>query len=587
MNTPAGPWPTPGSILFAISLLLLLASMLCLTTAAVRLRHHAAGPEPGLEPRSASDHREQGSHGTRTRIRTLQRVVAATVASVLIAALAPVSASAGTCVVTGLGVCTQLQTGPTTQIPKINTGSGNNQGSQAKSGFKLPTSYAPPKSVTAPKWLTINSLNSPKGAPSPKPHVLVRPSQASQPHIPQVNYIPTVKATPSVKASGKNKQNAGFTTTVTITGQASPPAHAKKKTPYPKIAPIALPWPATATATAHAKKRQKQYNYNPLPITITPTVTPTPSVKPSPGAYPGGFSGPFVFPPTAAPPSGMPPTATPPTDAPPPGYPPVDLPPITLPQNCQLTEAEQQQLIDEATAQHAENEALYQQLLLKALLQQAALKAASALLTQQLSGHTGLSPQDVADLIKNGTVAPPDMAMAALQAASELAQETGGHTNQGTTCDQGTGPGQGSALPPDNGSSTHNNSDPNASGQGQQGQGQSGQQGKGGSSQTPPADLGPDWTPRDPATICKSTGCEDVAIEIQQKIGGTRFRIEDQYGAPTLGQYRGEDTYWAYHEVDVVDGRVYDAWTDRYGEPVDQYISNWQYGKYLKWTPIG
>ncbi len=168
-----------------------------------------------------------------------------------------------------------------------------------------------------------------------------------------------------------------------------------------------------------------------------------------------------------------------PADVPPSAVPPVDLPPITLPQNCQLTEAEQQQLLDEAMAQHAANEALYQQLLLKALLDQAALKAGSAMLTQQLSGHSGLSPQDVADLIKNGTVNPADMAMAALQAASELDQETGGHTSQSTTCDQGGGPAQG--LPPDNGSPSHNNSASNSSGQNQQGQGQGGQQGQQGS----------------------------------------------------------------------------------------------------------
>ena len=109
----------------------------------------------------------------------------------------------------------------------------------------------------------------------------------------------------------------------------------------------------------------------------------------------------------------------------------------------------------------------------------------------------------------------------------------------------------------------------------------------GGQNQAAPADLGPDWVPEDPNNICQSTGCEDVAKEIQQKIGGTRYRIEDQYGAPTLGKYRGEDTYWNYHEVVIKDGRVYDAWTPATGEPLDTYIGEWQYGKYLKFTPIG
>jgi len=140
-------------------------------------------------------------------------------------------------------------------------------------------------------------------------------------------------------------------------------------------------------------------------------------------------------------------------------------------QTCQLTDTQQQQLLQEAMAQHAANEQLYQQLLLKALLDQAALKAGSAVLAQHLAGHTGLSPQDVADLIKNGAVGPSDMAMAALQAAQELDQHTGGHNSQntGTTCNSaGQQQGQGGNAAP---GANHSNSG--------KGQGQGGGQGSG------------------------------------------------------------------------------------------------------------
>ncbi|NYE45560.1 Flp pilus assembly pilin Flp [Spinactinospora alkalitolerans] len=97
-------------------------------------------------------------------------------------------------------------------------------------------------------------------------------------------------------------------------------------------------------------------------------------------------------------------------------------------------------------------------------------------------------------------------------------------------------------------------------------------------------DLGEDWEPRDPSEICNSSGCEDVAAEIQSEIGGEVRVIRDGYGAPGLGQYRGEDTMWSEHWVVVKDGRVYDAWTGRYGEPIDDYLENWQYGEDLQFT---
>ncbi|MFI6505284.1 polymorphic toxin-type HINT domain-containing protein [Nonomuraea typhae] len=57
-------------------------------------------------------------------------------------------------------------------------------------------------------------------------------------------------------------------------------------------------------------------------------------------------------------------------------------------------------------------------------------------------------------------------------------------------------------------------------------------------------DLGPDWEPANPDTICDSSGCEDVAKNIQRKIGGTRHRITDSYGAPL----------WASIEIGTQDG---------------------------------
>lgn len=99
-------------------------------------------------------------------------------------------------------------------------------------------------------------------------------------------------------------------------------------------------------------------------------------------------------------------------------------------------------------------------------------------------------------------------------------------------------------------------------------------------------DLGEAWKPAKTSTICGSTGCEDVARQIQSQIGGTRHRITDAYGAPSLGKYRGEDTRWAHHDVVIRDGRVYDGWTDRYGEPIDVYRSRFEYGEYLRFDPL-
>jgi hypothetical protein len=94
-------------------------------------------------------------------------------------------------------------------------------------------------------------------------------------------------------------------------------------------------------------------------------------------------------------------------------------------QQCQLTEAQQQELVARAQDQQAASDLLFQSSLLKNLLAQAALKAGSAALSAQLSGKTGLSPQDVANLIQNGSVTPADMATAILQTLQELGESSG------------------------------------------------------------------------------------------------------------------------------------------------------------------
>jgi hypothetical protein len=62
------------------------------------------------------------------------------------------------------------------------------------------------------------------------------------------------------------------------------------------------------------------------------------------------------------------------------------------------------------------------------------------------------------------------------------------------------------------------------------------------------------------------------------------MRIADSIGAPNLGKRRGQGI-WAHHDVVVREGRVYDAWTGRRGEAMDDYMSHWQYGEYLQMTP--
>ncbi|MCO1597713.1 DNRLRE domain-containing protein [Micromonospora sp. RHAY321] len=114
-------------------------------------------------------------------------------------------------------------------------------------------------------------------------------------------------------------------------------------------------------------------------------------------------------------------------------------------------------------------------------------------------------------------------------------------------------------------------------------------------------DLGSSWKPQDPGDPKCFSGCEDVAKDIQKKLGGGQiYRLSNaenppggsgnQYG---LGGYmqkengRYHQQGWYTHDVVVRDGRVYDGFTDRAGVSMEEFESRWEYGgDILKWTPV-
>jgi hypothetical protein len=94
----------------------------------------------------------------------------------------------------------------------------------------------------------------------------------------------------------------------------------------------------------------------------------------------------------------------------------------------------------------------------------------------------------------------------------------------------------------------------------------------------PCGDLGPGWKPAPVTSIPCSTGCENVAVKIQAKIGGEIKTIQvDPQRRFRLGPYRGQDSGWYSHTVVVRDGRVYDAFGPRTGVPVDDYKKLFDY----------
>ena len=302
----------------------------------------------------------------------------------------------------------------------------------------------------------------------------------------QVRPVATVRPTTKPRPTEGGSVATARPTTQARPTQANPvtttrPTHADPVAATARPTTRTRPTQAGPVATARPTTRTRPTQAAPVTTARSTQADPTTTARPTTRTRPTQFNPVATTRPSHADPvaaTARPTTRTRPTQADPVTTitPPT---PTTTPAElgCQLTEEQQQQLIDDAMAQHATNEALYQQLLLKALFEQAVSKADSALLDQKLSGQTGLSPQNVADLIRNGTVSPTDVAMAALQAAGEFDQETGGHSSQGTTCDEGSGQGQGAVAGNGDPNPTSNRAD--SADQGQQGQGQEGQQGKG------------------------------------------------------------------------------------------------------------
>jgi hypothetical protein len=74
------------------------------------------------------------------------------------------------------------------------------------------------------------------------------------------------------------------------------------------------------------------------------------------------------------------------------------------------------------------------------------------------------------------------------------------------------------------------------------------------------------------------------------------YRIADGGGVPWLGEIRDldnpdvwYDSRWAYHDVVIKDGRVFDATTGRYGLPLEEYRQKFRYGEYFNFNqfPVG
>jgi hypothetical protein len=90
-------------------------------------------------------------------------------------------------------------------------------------------------------------------------------------------------------------------------------------------------------------------------------------------------------------------------------------------------------------------------------------------------------------------------------------------------------------------------------------------------------DLGEDWEARPASEIPGSSGCELCAEEeIMPRLGnkGNYRLITTEEGGP-LAKYRGQWTEWYWHKVVEYNGRIYDAFTGRYGLPVNEWKALW------------
>ncbi|MFD0402308.1 polymorphic toxin-type HINT domain-containing protein [Kitasatospora sp. NPDC127121] len=107
-------------------------------------------------------------------------------------------------------------------------------------------------------------------------------------------------------------------------------------------------------------------------------------------------------------------------------------------------------------------------------------------------------------------------------------------------------------------------------------------------------DLGVNWKPQNVKNPSCWSGCEDVAKQIQKKLGGGQiYRLSNVMNPPGkdnlygIGPYMETEQGWFTHDVVVRDGRVYDGFSGRTGVPMDEFNARWGYGHdILKWTPI-
>jgi hypothetical protein len=70
--------------------------------------------------------------------------------------------------------------------------------------------------------------------------------------------------------------------------------------------------------------------------------------------------------------------------------------------------------------------------------------------------------------------------------------------------------------------------------------------------------------------------CDKIAKQIQKLIGGEVKKVLPTPGAKWLGAFKGMNLKWYWHEVVVLNGRVYDAFTGHLGLPIAEYKALWQ-----------
>jgi hypothetical protein len=92
-------------------------------------------------------------------------------------------------------------------------------------------------------------------------------------------------------------------------------------------------------------------------------------------------------------------------------------------------------------------------------------------------------------------------------------------------------------------------------------------------------DLGDEWTPLDIKDENNWTGCEGVATNIKNTLGGSAEIkvIKPKTDGLKLGEYRDVGTGWYEHHVVVKNGKVYDGFGPRTGLPIEEYKDLWKH----------